>query len=248
MSSALSEICPTVRPDPEQPQSADRHTYGMSDETENRGQPERLSISMIQIIASVLAAVSASVAASYFGVAGTVIGAALGSVVSVVGGAIYAHSITRTRDRLRRTAVEDAVRQRFDVADPQTAARARWLAPKQLALVASALFVIAIGTVTGLELLTGKPVSSTVGGGSQSGTSLFGATDRHSQQPTTPSSTPVESTPASRPTTTVTVTQTPSDTPTTPSPSSTPSATVTPTGSTSPTPSATTTPSTSPSP
>jgi hypothetical protein len=221
----------------------------MSDETENVRQPEQLSISMTQIIASVLAAVSASVAASYFGVAGTVIGAALGSIVSVVGGAIYAHSITRTRDRLRRTAVEDAVRQRFDVAEP----RARWLAPKQLALAASALFVIAIGTVTGLELLTGKPVSSTVGGGLQSGTSLFGASD-HQNQKTTPadpkstSTVPAESTPASRPTTTVTVTQTPSGTPTTPTPSSTPSATVTPTGSTSPTPSATTTPSTSPSP
>jgi hypothetical protein len=220
----------------------------MSDETENMGQPERLSISMTQIIASVLAAVSASVAASYFGVAGTVIGAALGSIVSVVGGAIYAHSITRTRDRLRRTAVEEAIRQRFDVAEPSTAPRARWLAPKQIALAASALFVIAIGTVTGLELLTGKPVSSAVGGGSRSGTTLFGATDRHGQQPTTPSNTPVKSTPASRPTTTVTITHTPSGTPTTTTPSSTPSTTVTPTGSTSPTPSATTTPTTLPSP
>jgi len=69
----------------------------MAEQTEHARQPERLSLSATQIIASVLAAISASVAASYFGIAGTMIGAAIGSVISVVGGAVYAHSISKNQ-------------------------------------------------------------------------------------------------------------------------------------------------------
>ncbi|MDQ1733263.1 MAG: hypothetical protein QOK10_3422 [Pseudonocardiales bacterium] len=79
--------------------------------------PSRLSLSFTQIIGSVLAAVSATVIASYFGVAGTVIGAALGSLVSVVGGAVYTHSIDRTKHKLRAAAVDSAVAHRFGLND-----------------------------------------------------------------------------------------------------------------------------------
>src|ERR1700712_1518944 len=77
-------------------------------------QPERLSLSVTQVLASVLAAVSASVAASVFGVAGTVIGAGLGSAITVVGSAVYALSLKRSRKAVRRT-LDVAVARRFGV-------------------------------------------------------------------------------------------------------------------------------------
>ncbi|MGX7681021.1 hypothetical protein ACSMXN_19205 [Jatrophihabitans sp. DSM 45814] len=86
-------------------------------------QPERLTLSLTQLIASVLAAISATVAASFFGVAGTVIGAALGSVVSVVGSAVYKHSLDTTRERIRVAAIESAVAQRFGVHEPSSGPR-----------------------------------------------------------------------------------------------------------------------------
>ena len=204
----------------------------MVEQAEHTRQPERLSLSATQIIASVLAAISASVAASYFGIAGTMIGAALGSVISVVGGAVYAHSISKTRQRLRRTALDAAVEQRFDVKR-----RPAWR-PKQIALAAAALFVIAIGSVTGLELLSGKPISATVGGKAESGTSLFGTghmpaaggQTSGSSKPATPSST--------TPTKTVTVTATSSATLTASAPVTPSSSNTSPTGT--PTQSATT--------
>ncbi len=62
---------------------------------------ERLQLSGTQVIASALAAVSATIAASYLGVAGTVIGAAIASVVTVVGNAVYGHSLRRTSARVK---------------------------------------------------------------------------------------------------------------------------------------------------
>ena len=53
----------------------------------------RFSVSATQVIASALAAITATVAASYLGVAGTVIGAGVASVMTVVGNAVYSHSI-----------------------------------------------------------------------------------------------------------------------------------------------------------
>jgi hypothetical protein len=206
----------------------------MAEPNEHARQPERLSLSATQIVASVLAAVSASVAASYFGIAGTMIGAALGSVISVVGGAIYAHSIHKTRQRLRRTALDEAVGKRFDVIRKPS-----WR-PKQIALAASALFVIAIGTVTGFELLSGKPISATVGGKAESGTSLFG-TERSQTQPvnTQTSSSSTSAKPSGTTATkTVTVTVTPSATSTSGAAASSSSTETTPAGT--PTQSATT--------
>ncbi len=55
----------------------------------------RLQLSATQIIASALAAVTATFGASYLGVAGTVIGAAVASVLTVVGNAVYSHSLQR---------------------------------------------------------------------------------------------------------------------------------------------------------
>jgi hypothetical protein len=172
-------------------------------------QPERLSLSATQILASGLAAVSATVAASYFGLAGTVIGAGLGSVISVVGGAIYSYSIRQTRSRVRR-GLDVAVSQRFAVggtnqpgtnqpgtsrgrrSDQLVANRLKpiWnsLNPRRLALVAAALFIATLAATTGFELASGQPLAATVHGQQGSGVSLDGgSTSRSSSTPVKPS-------------------------------------------------------------
>jgi hypothetical protein len=183
---------------------------------------------MTQIVASVLAAVSATVAASYFGVAGTVVGAALGSVISVVGGALYKHSIDRTKDRIKAAAVESAVAQRFGIAETAVLTPSRWrsipFSAKPVLAATVALFVLVIGGVTAFEMLTGQPLSSTVKGNTGSGTSLIGGTHHNptpgntklpvstpaaSQNTSTSAATTSASAPSAGPTATVTVTQTP---------------------------------------
>ncbi len=211
----------------------------MTDSTPGpRAQPERLSLSVTQLLASVLAAVSASVAASFFGVAGTVIGAGLGSAISVVGSAVYAHSIKRSRNAVRSSIGAAAGRRRFGVDgwdEPDPAARPGrrhrlrlLLTPQRLALGAGALFVLTLVLITGFELLTGQPVAASVSGKHGSGVSVLGGTEHSkpaSSPPpsvTSPSATgsSVASTPTAAtqtgtvgPTATVTVTETPSATP-----------------------------------
>jgi hypothetical protein len=63
--------------------------------------PARLQVSFTQVVATALAAITATIVASFFGVAGTVIGAAISSVMSVVGTAVYSHSLRKTRERMR---------------------------------------------------------------------------------------------------------------------------------------------------
>jgi hypothetical protein len=58
-------------------------------------------VSFTQVVATALAAITATIVASFFGVAGTVIGAAISSVMSVVGTAVYSHSLRKTRERMR---------------------------------------------------------------------------------------------------------------------------------------------------
>src|SRR4051812_7762824 len=65
-------------------------------------QPKKASLSAAQVAASALAAVSSAVVASYFGVAGTLIGAALASVITTVSASVYATSLRKTNERLRR--------------------------------------------------------------------------------------------------------------------------------------------------
>lgn len=66
----------------------------------------RFTLSASQVAASVAAAVTAAVVGSRLGVAGTVIGAGLASVISVVGGAIFGHSILYTRAQVRRAVLQ----------------------------------------------------------------------------------------------------------------------------------------------
>jgi len=186
-------------------------------------QPERLSLSATQIVASGLAAVSATVAASYFGVAGTVIGAGLGSVISVVGSAVYSYSIRQTHHRVRQ-GLDVAVAHRFslDPATPEEQAGSRLTTvaagirgsvnPRRLALAAGGLFLLVLAATTGFELASGQPLAATVSGKQGSGTSLDGG--HTSSKPSPPasstgvrstSSSPSGSSPSATPTVTVTV-------------------------------------------
>src|SRR4051794_16479605 len=63
---------------------------------------DRLSLSAIQVVASMAAAVTAAFLGSRLGVAGTVIGAGLASVVTVVGSAVFGHSLLVTRKQVTK--------------------------------------------------------------------------------------------------------------------------------------------------
>ncbi|MCW2497815.1 MAG: hypothetical protein JWQ77_3739 [Jatrophihabitans sp.] len=198
-------------------------------------------------MASALAAILATVAASYLGVAGTVIGAAVASVLTVLGNAVFGHSIRRTGDRVR-TAIPAATRWVPPPAQPpliqppaepaaeQSSARAggTW---RVFAAAAVGVFVGVLLVVTGVEAIAGRPLTDLLRGKSGSGTTVFGTTPKHKASPT--------------PTPTVTVTVTPTVVVITPTvtitgaattATRTPTVTITPspTESTTPTPSATT--------
>jgi hypothetical protein len=143
--------------------------------------PHSLDLSVTQVVASALASVSAAVAASFFGVAGTVVGAALGAVVATVGSAVYKRSIARTHARLktiapvqtvflkpvrRRAAADEGLTEETAAGSTTGRPWARW------ATAAFVVFVLAIGTLTGVEALTGHPLSSLVTGKKTGGTSL----------------------------------------------------------------------------
>jgi len=171
-------------------------------------------ISPVQIAAGALAAVSSAVVMSFFGVAGTLIGAALASIISSVSAALYSESLRKTNERLRqarelrggpRSAVpvggneQPATTALPAHLDPRKAAaprgRPRWA---RLTGFAVAVFVLAMGIVTGIEVIGDEPVSALVGGTSNTSesTTLQSVTDGISSRDTTPS-TPSTPSPAS---------------------------------------------------
>ena len=208
----------------------------------------RFELSATQLIATALAAITATVAASYLGVAGTVIGAAVVSVMSAIGNAVYAHSLRSTHARVRdavptRAAAVRRTNPTLTSPDaPEASAsmsgevkvvgegegdvrirRGRW---QRASFGAVALFVVLLTVITGVEIVTGRPISDLVRGDTGSGTTLFGDAGATSSGPaptvtrtvtpsvvvTTPTVTQVA--PAVTKTATPTVTATPSATPT----------------------------------
>ncbi|TAM84348.1 MAG: hypothetical protein EPN43_12635 [Jatrophihabitans sp.] len=117
----------------------------------------RVGLSSTQLVASALAAVTATVAASYLGVSGTVIGAAVASVLSVLGNAVYSHSLRQTGSRVRAA----------------VPARGRWVLG-----TCAAVFVGVLGVVTVVELAAGRPLSNLVHDSPGTGTTVFGADAR----------------------------------------------------------------------
>ena len=117
----------------------------------------RIGLSTTQLIASALAAVTATVAASYLGVSGTVIGAAVASVLSVLGNAVYTHSLRHTGNRMRAA----------------VPARGRWVLG-----ACATVFVAVLAVVTVVELAAGRPLTDLVRGTPGSGTTVFGGPAR----------------------------------------------------------------------
>jgi hypothetical protein len=182
------------------------------------GEPRKTSLSAVQVAAGALAAVSSAVVASFFGVAGTLIGAALASVISTVSAALYSESLNKTNNRLRRVREQLTSRQapaavatrptpaaaatRPAPAVPATKALPARLDPRRapargrgprwgrVGVYAAAVFLVAMGIVTGVELIGQKPVSALVGNSHATGTTigeLTNAASHRDQTPATPS-------------------------------------------------------------
>src|ERR687884_721912 len=138
--------------------------------------PDRIwsGINIPKTIAAALAAVCAAVVGSYLGVAGTLLGAALASMVGTIGTEIYERSIKKGGEKLQ-TLAPVFIKAPAAVGTPPVAAateedspshlvpprrQIRW---KRVALLAAAVFVVTMGTVTVVELFTGKSLASSVG-------------------------------------------------------------------------------------
>ena len=103
-------------------------------------------------LASALAAVTATVAASYLGVAGTVIGAGVASVLTVVGNAVYSHSLRRVA-RMRTAAGGAPAGAGRRAEHPAVARRAAsW---PMFAAASAGVFVGVLAVVTVVELVAG---------------------------------------------------------------------------------------------
>ena len=180
--------------------------------------PQGAQLSATQVAAGALAAVSSAVVASFFGLAGTLIGAALASVISTVSAALYSNSLQKTNERLRRArgqltgrqdAVADAEPAPAVPAAPATKVLPAHLDPRRapdrrprprwtrVAVYAAAVFALAMGIVTGIELIGQRPVSALVSGTETSTATTIGAitnasssssSDEESGDPATPSS------------------------------------------------------------
>ena len=187
-------------------------TTDRSEQTEDKDKPQGAQLSATQVAAGALAAVSSAVVASFFGLAGTLIGAALASVISTVSAALYSSSLQKTNEKLRRARGQQTVAEKTDTVAPAAPAtqvlpahldprrapdrrpRPRWA---KIAVYATAVFVLAMGIVTGIELIGQRPVSALVGGTETSRTTTLSAitnasssssSEEQDEDPSTPSS------------------------------------------------------------
>jgi hypothetical protein len=182
--------------------------------------PDRIwsGINIPKTIAGALAAVCAAVVGSYLGVAGTLIGAAVASIVGTVGTEIYERSLNKGREKLQ-TLAPAFVKTPAAVGTPPVAAatedespshtvapkpKIRW---KRIALLAGAVFVLAMGSLTVFELITNRSVASIVGNDTKARSTVGGLLN-----PGTRSATP---TPSPSPSATATETKAPAVAPTT---------------------------------
>ena len=177
--------------------------------------PDRIwsGIEISKVIAGTLAALTAAVIGSFLGVAGTLAGAAVASVVGSVGTEIYQRSLHRGAKRLSAIA-PTFVKVPAAVGTPEVAAATEEESPSHtvpprrnirwghVALAATALFVLAIGTLSVFELVAGKSVASTVGSTS-SGKSTVGSVfgDDSAKEPAVTPSTDTSPAPTEEPAT-----------------------------------------------
>jgi hypothetical protein len=149
--------------------------------------PDRIwsGIEISKVIAGTMAAITAAVIGSFLGVAGTLVGAAVASVVGSIGTEVYQRSLHKGARRLSAIA-PTFVKVPAAIGTPEVAAATEQERPSHtvapgrtirwghVALAATALFVLAIGSLTVFELVAGKSVASTVGT-SSSGRSTVGS-------------------------------------------------------------------------
>ena len=158
--------------------------------------PDRIwsGIEITKIIAGTLAAVTAAVIGSFLGVAGTLAGAAVASVVGSVGTEIYQRSLNRGAKRLS-TIAPTFVKAPAAVGTPEVAAateedlpshtvpepaRKREVRWGRVAMLAGAVFVLAMGAIWASEKAFGEPLSTKVGVTDTTGTSLGNAVGNNS--------------------------------------------------------------------
>jgi hypothetical protein len=159
----------------------------------------KLDLNWAQAAGSSLAALSSAVLLSTLGATGTLIGAALGSLVVTVGGTLYSHYLSASRERvavarqaaLRRARAAGSA-QLVTAGGPMTGGRpvapqeppqptptstvsvswrdavrrVRW---KPVLAVSAGVFVLVIGVIVSMELVTGRALSSYTGGTSADG-------------------------------------------------------------------------------
>jgi len=171
-------------------------------------------IDISKTIAGALAAVCAAVAGSFLGVAGTLVGAVLASIVASVGTEVYHRSLNKGAKKLR-TLTPAFVKTPAAVGTPAVAAATQEESPShtvpdrprrqlrwaRVAVLAGALFVLAMGTLTVVELALGKSVASTVGNSTGARTTFGGVLDPGGDDPAPAptGTTPDRETPATEP-------------------------------------------------
>jgi hypothetical protein len=174
---------------------------------EHAPQRVRSGIDIPKTLAGTLAAVSAAVVGSFLGVAGTLVGAAVASIVGSVGTELYHRWIDRGSQKLKSTFVTApaamgtpsvAAAEHESPSEPEperVPIKIRW---GRAAMVAGALFVLAMGSLTAFELISGEPAANALGGdSSKSGTTLGAVLSGNSQRQSTPTPAPSGSAPAS---------------------------------------------------
>jgi hypothetical protein len=147
--------------------------------------PDRIwsGIEISKVIAGTLAAITAAVVGSFLGVAGTLAGAAVASVVGSIGTEIYQRSLNKGAQRLSAIA-PTFVKVPAAVGTPPVAAATEDESPSHtvapgrnirwghVAIAATTLFVLAVGSLTVFELLAGKSLPAAVGASSTGRTSV----------------------------------------------------------------------------
>ncbi|HEY0542465.1 MAG TPA: hypothetical protein VGD53_29170 [Actinoallomurus sp.] len=185
----------------------------------------RPELSVTQLIAGAGATVTATVAASYFGVGGTLIGAGAVSVLSTIGATFYQHFLDRGKEQIAAKIPVRAGAGDGDEAPsgppPGPVRPAKRPGPKWYVLCGAAggVFLAVMGIVTAFELVTGRPLSNTLQGGSARGTSFHPVRGHARPAPTPPASGQATPTADATVTTTPSTRATPGRTPlTTPTP------------------------------
>jgi cytoskeletal protein RodZ len=190
--------------------------------------PDRIwtGIDIPKTIAGVLATVSAAVLGSFLGVAGTLVGAALASVIGTIGTEVYQRSIHKGAQKLQQSFVTapaavgtpSVVAADHDLpSEPEVPDPPRQIRWKRVGAIAAAVFILALGTLTVFELITGRSAADAVGNKSGSSTTIGSVLSGNSSSDDKSGTTTPSTSPSTSPTdgATTTPTGTPTTDPTT---------------------------------